>query len=477
MLDTYGWDTVFVVDLPLLNSLLTKETFRKASVTFSSSGDTEMDSSITWQNADAQVDQLYGSQVRVVFEIAQGTLTSPVTTVDLAGWAYGLTVNFALIRGAGAAQLSGPASGTSSSLDPWANVQITAPDGASEEAQELVYDGLVQYLTLPESLSDFMTLFSEMKFPSSAGADDPLGPKVARIAGAHRSDGSGIVACLARTRDNDVTGLPIQLSPTALAQDQRAAFLVSGDCFLSKFVLPALAGAYGSDPTTVETDFPIADGSSVGNTVPLTLNVPDRSGTLHKATIAVGNFRLECADVIKLTMRDMTISIDLGQMNVFVFKLQYSEEIGVKLVDDPKVPGRKVLLFTSLGDPNVTHDIEESIWLSLAEGVTQIILGIIEGLASRAVFTKVIGSGASRLVSYLISALVAFLISGISQTIAHTEDIVRAIEKGDFSGLPSFSLILNPALAAVSWGRSVVFDPASVALSGGLVCTLNVSHS
>lgn len=478
LLETYGWDTVFTIDLALLNSLLTQQSFRKALVAFSSSGDSAPDSSMEWRVAWAQVDQVYGSQVRVVFQIAEGTAKSPDISVDLAGWNYALTANFALIRGAGTATPGERAAGSSqASPDLWAIVQVAPPPDADEEAQELVNDGLVQFLTTYESLDDFLSLFSVMHFPAGAGAADPLASRVARIAGARRSDGTGIVACLARTRDDDVTGLPIQLSPYALSKSDRAAFLISGDCLLSKFVLPALASAYGTDLATVDTDFPVADGISVSNAVPLTLQVPDSSGGLHRATVAPGNFRLDCADVFNLTMRDMTIAIDLGQMNVFTVTLQYVEQIGVVLVDDPADPGRKVLLFTSLGVPIVTHDIEESVWLSLGEAATQIILGIIEGLCSRTLFTRLIGSGASRLVSYLITGLVTMAISGLGQTIAHTGDIAKAIEKGDFSGLPSFSLILNPALTTVSWGRSAAFSPASVTLCGGLICHLDVAQT
>ena len=469
--DTFGWDTVFAMRLPLFNATIgAAKPADENHFSFASSGQGPPDRDLSWTFGRWQVDDAYGAQFTLSNTLQSGTLKGGTPDRDLAGGVCKVTANMVLKGKSDSDAVKSPTADAATAGQPWATVDFEPQTDIGFDGQLLAQQGLDSWFATAEGSKAFDDIFAGLKINTSAtGKTSWIRPKNARLAGATLPDGSQAIGFLAMTASDSIIGASLELSPFAIpekadASDKvDAAFLISPTRLLAAMIAPALPYVFGTSPDSVETDFPVLDGCRIRNTVPLSFPVKASDGKIYVAAVAVDDMTVELAnDLLTITIQ-MSFGIDLGKLNLETINVRMVEQLKATLVSAPDDPDHRVLVLTQAADPIVQHDTEESLWALGGELLVGIVAAIAAGLILKFVPGGLVSRfGLSAIAGKIWAAVLAAVAIAIGMAISRIPDMIAEFETADLETLPNFSSLIDDALSAIEWPTPQRFSVDSV---------------
>lgn len=473
-LDTYGWNTAFVLRVKDANRLLAKPASPPKRYRSVADAQTAEWSFTPWMLAEAS-----GSQVAIATQFAEGRLQYGGKTVDLAGLACTITCEMALkpvTRG------RGDPSGTHK-LDPaqtvartWAEIDIRDDEGRlSFTDLTALLACLESWFRTAEALAEFDEHFAGLAVYTASAKDNPawIVPRAVGFAGAIMVDGSPAIGILARTDDLNIVGCSYQLSPYAIPDGAQASFVISTETFLKHMLKPALPHTFGGAPG----DYKIYDGNKIRNAAALELTFTTTDGRRFTGVIAPGKLDIVLSGPeLVLTIHDLAIPVDLGpKKKVETIHIVAVHRLRLTLTSPDGKPAHKVLSLEHAGNPVVNLSTEESTGLVIAKIGVELATLIVASVAGYFAGRGLAARGISGIASKLLSGLLFIIIQAIGAGVGKVPDLLREIELNSLRDVPAFSAFLYLSLRHQLWPNPLEYEVTSAAFRDGVQIGVQLS--
>ncbi|HEX5493224.1 MAG TPA: TULIP family P47-like protein, partial [Mycobacteriales bacterium] len=218
------------------------------------------------------------------------------------------------------------------------------------------------------------------------------------------------------------------ISPEAIPSGARSGFLISGERFLEKLIMPGLPSIF---PKATLDDFEITnDGTQIRNKKTLAMNDVDIAGISHTPTIAPNNCTVSL-DVTEVVFKLQQVHVEFSPgIDIYMYYTGYSS---IELVTQSD--GKKALNYLKSREPVVDHSVDVASWVVWTEVAASVAAAVVT-LGVGAWAKKVIESVALRAVATVITLLVTGLIANIG-------GILQAIAAGEKDKLPSVDLVMT----------------------------------
>lgn len=139
----------------------------------------------------------------------------------------------------------------------------------SETAKNIVLWLVAKYLVERASIISYV--FAQINYVKP-GTDTWLSPKQCTYAYVESQEGNGYLSILSVTTDRDMSGLPLLVDPSMMSENANAAYLISKNMILQNIIMPMLPSMYpGSRPDGfyMNSNHCIVNSGSLG-TLPVT---------------------------------------------------------------------------------------------------------------------------------------------------------------------------------------------------------------
>lgn len=494
--DTYGWDTVFAIDIDEVNrALATLPASRTYSVTLPI---IDGSAALDWAFGNWRItDTPGGNQVEVTLDFEPGSALTMKTSGDkvtrLDGWSC--SVLFAAHFDEIDPVTHGLKARTATGTD-WASVNVRLPAGLDPRDYFNETNSISALLRQWfDSASEAVALFDQEFATVNIGADLAardvyyLQPLVLGFAGAVMADGiTKALGILAMTRDSPpgkegadpekerkdadarARTASLQLSPYAIMPNAKAGFVVSSRVFLEHMMKPACASTYGVKPEAFEVHG--ADSRQLRNAATLSFK-QKLDGVDRAATISAGNLNLAFdGDKLRLTITAMHMETAWPG---FTLSVTLREAFMMSLV--PKADKDDTIFMLNnvdAIDPDIQTNITPGVQIATA------VVGTVLAVAGAALGVMTVKGPLVKHLSATAAKYVARIIAGAAGTlgavIAVTPQLIEAgLQAGDPKGIPGFQDALNVGLARISWpGRpDTKFVPVEGHFANAMVVTIN----
>ncbi|PIG95165.1 TULIP family P47-like protein [Gloeocapsopsis sp. IPPAS B-1203] len=456
---TLGWDTVFAVRLPDVNSALMKSD--KYPKTFEITVDPSENYSIQGTFGSWQVAR--GGDGKIVYlsiPIPTGTMTSGTKSYPLDGSQVYISVNLKYVP-----QKQGSNALKASDSDVEVDDLVVNPEARSEEDPAVVIQNLKFAQNPPSTfikslmigallewfnanLIQFAYVFSTVNLNERADQEQfqwlkPTYTSYGYSDGA--TDEKSYFGVLNMTDDRSPEGLENHLPPAAIPEEARASFSIAMERFLEKMVLPGLPKGF---PNASDTDFTLANNNTVIQNTRTVIADKIKVGLIWY-TPEIETFELQVVGN-EIQIHTITkVNISPG-IDTFVDNTSYQEIIVVNKPD-----GSQTLDFKQTRDPRTNHWVKTATWVT----VTEIIISV-AGTIALGVAGTVIKGIARTIVAVVIIALVA----GFA---AATPALIAAVAGGEAGEkLPSIDLLVLNSTAPIKWPGASEFKLTSAGLNG-----------
>ena len=247
-----------------------------------------------------------------------------------------------------------------------------------------------------------------------------------------------------------------QVSPNAIPPDNKSGFLISGENFLGKLVLP---GVYTLFDGAKASDFALSsDGTMITNVNKVKMNKvkgDDKDGgdggtyqpTCDPNTVQIS---ISGATEVKLELLKAVVEYSPGITIVMTYTMFSSLELGHN-------DKGAVIKYKKAGKPIVNHSVDVASWVTWSEVAASVAAAVITMGAGSAI-KKAIETAVLRVIAILITLLV-------TETIANISLILQALATGDENKLPSIDLMTINATDPITWPDSGDFDVKYAALN------------
>jgi hypothetical protein len=492
--ETYGWDTVFAIDISEVNRALAA---LQPSEAYTATSPVQGGSAtVNWAFRNWRItDTPGGNKIEVALDFAPGsTLIMPggeETALD--GWTCKIVfeAHFDEVDPVTQRLKARTAAG-----DDWASVSVELPAGLDPNDYFNEFSTIDQmvtqwFLTAPEAVTLFEQEFATVDIGEDLAARNVyyLQPLVLGFAGAVMADGiTRALGILAMTRDSapgeedadpeaerraaqaKARTATLQLSPYAILPNARAGYIVSARVFLEHMMKPALASTYGADP---KEGFEVhgAGTPQLRNKAKLSFKVKMKEDD-RAATIAARELNF-AFDGDRLRMVAAGLNIETGILG-FTLNGTLKEAFAMSLVPKPDAPEETIFMLSNVDIVEPQFEPVIAVGTKIAVGVIGLVISIAGAAFMVATFkgplaTKLTADNA-KLVARIIAASVA-----ISGAIAGFVPIIlEAIVHGDANKIPDFGKALNVGLRRISWpgNPETKFVPVEGHFANAMVVTI-----
>ncbi|MEW5685312.1 MAG: TULIP family P47-like protein [Pseudomonadota bacterium] len=469
--DLFGWDTVFALPLAAFNLTLASPAVpAPMQYSFAASGHGPADHDLAWSFGPWQVEDATGAQFTLTSQLLQASLTGATGACDLSGGLCRVTANLVMKATSDADPAEAPSPEAPAEGEPWAVVDLEAPQTADFASSLIAQQGLAAWFATQAASKAFDAIFAGLQVRTADRAQAAkLKVLASRLAGATLPDQSQAIAVLARTATDSVTGCPLELSPFALPPKAGAVFLISAERLLATMIAPALPHVFGSTPGDAASDFPVLDDCRIRNTTPLSFPVTTADGKIYQAAIAAEDLCVEVADDVIVITLQMSFGIQLGALPLETITIRTVERLKASLVSPPDDPDHLVLALAQATDPVAEYDTEESLWAIGGEALVTVVASIVAALILKFVPGGISARfGLSMISARIWAAVLAGVAEAIGSAISHLPDFMASVTTSDLKSLPAFSQLIDQALADIEWPTPQLFAVESVELAGCL---------
>jgi hypothetical protein len=503
--ETYGWDTVFAVDVDVVNAYLARLPASPEYIK-TAPGGAGGSRTLTWTFGNWSItDTPGGSKLEVKIPFHSGKLVQNGVETSLTSWSCKVTFPAHFDTTDTSARL---VARTKSGAN-WVE-SLFIVDTRTDVLVTTDEAGVVQAMMLewfvptskpgeppPPPPSDAITLFNRefltVDFGADAGAKgvEWLKPIWFGFAGGVMADGDtkalGILAmtadpdekdqakalAAAKARAADPKTL-VALSPYAIPEGATAGFLMSSHVVLRNLLIPGCQYAFNGDVG----DYQIREGNTVTNAAELSftqkMDGSDRDAYLEKGALTVEFFD----DKLNIKMSPMVVSSQFAGLKVDATVDQaYTAYLDTAGGDEPK----PVMLMTAYDLQPPSTSVHQGTGVAVSETLLPLAFlavttalaivtpkGLIKGAKTRfnlsdygaKIWSRVIVVGVGGLLT-IASSLYGWFALDLA---IHDHDI------------PDFSTTLNAGLGKITWpgNHTTVFHPTAVRFAKGLLVTVSV---
>lgn len=479
--DTFGWDTVFAMKLPVANLALAKLApspiyTRQMPLSNQATG------TLTWSlekweiigapgGSDMSISMAFGAASK--FEQVGGT--SPGSPkLDVAGFACDVTFE-AYFPEFSSKLTARTASGVS-----WAKVTFRHPPGFDASWALIIETILSDWFTNdPEAIELFSSEFMSLDMSDAIGQDHLkwLKPDQLGYAGGTLADGvTQAIGILALTVVGDGSqrrtippGARLQLSPYAIPAGASAGFQMSRELVMTNLFKPGVASAFSNDVNPDLTRFTLSeDGSTLTNNVALSykqaIEAVDRTCTIENGQLSarLGGNRLV------LNVSPLTVETSLPGLLV---DAQIVENLELSLKAIPGKADAKIFMLENVDAqaPVMNHHYTGTSVISMAViGALIAIVGLVLMVVS---FSGPLARKLTATSAKIISRVIAAAVAGAGLLISTILVIIQAAVPNNLDELPSIDPLLNMAIGRFNWptGTTVRFAATSGSFANGIL--------
>ena len=267
-MDTFGWDTVYVVNITKANAALAAHK-EQLIISFDTSGIDGLPVSAKGQFSGWEiVEGGSGTILHLKLLISEGDLEINITqpkSVDLAGVSLVVAVQLKLLPG----QISNTQElqfdiervgqeGQTPEPGMIVPVALQAHGKLDLAEQGLLQAALLDYIVANAQQISFVFATINLVPPQT---NSWLTPVRSAYAYANRIGGSGALAILSVTTNRDISQLPRQVDATALSLNYDATYVISSEMFLEHVMMPVLPSVFGNG--TTPSSFALRDNTIV----------------------------------------------------------------------------------------------------------------------------------------------------------------------------------------------------------------------
>jgi hypothetical protein len=483
-IDMYGWDTVFAIRLPDVNTAIAKyatenpgriptswaESMQFGSATISGAGPLQ-----NWRLVSGGD----GTTVRMAIDLPSGTVTLATggqTPVDYPFTQGVVTflVNLQFIPRAGAAQ--GPITNDLQVTNTISGVQVNF--NSPSQPDQVVTDAMPQLMQkwLLANLSAFEFVFASVNLNTIADHANwqwlmPTSTAYAyKQRGLYAEDQDCFLGVLCTTNGRSSTNLQAALDTAAVPDGARAGFVLGATAFLENVMWPRVAQAFDG---AAQTDFamsPNSDGTySLHNVNEVKMTIQNKDFTVPAnnfiVTIGAGDLVSQFIDI----KHNVSPGIDLY--------LNYKAKTSCTL--QAQSGGTQALVLEDDGDVEFSNRVETApgvevtkIVLGAILGVLMAVLGeaagskIVTSLIGRGVFSFTAESLPARLLTLLFSSIVSITTFSV---VFNVPDYISADQARKADDLPPFNPFVDAATNSIQWPSAGEAQLQTVMFNNGLV--------
>lgn len=493
--ETYGWDTVFAIDINEVNRALAA---LPASATYTATSPvTGGSATVTWAFGQWRItDTPGGNEIEVTLDFAAGSvLVMPGgKETKLDGWTCRVVfeAHFDEVDSVTHRLKAKTAAGGN-----WASVTVEPPAGVDPGdhfSEMTTIDAMVTrwFDAAPEAVELFDQEFASVNIGGDLAARNVyyLQPLVLGFAGAVMADGvTRALGILAMTRDSAPSNggaapeeerkaaearastATLQLSPYAIMPNAKAGFIVSARVFLEHMMAPACASTYNADATSFEL---------YGGGTPQLRNRNELAfqqkldGTDQAAKIAAEklHFAFEGAK-LRHTITSMNIR---AAWNASV-DVTLRESYALRLAPKPGAEDEVIFLLENVGEiaPEIKAIADPGyvIGAEIAAAfldVAAIALGVLT-VKGPLIENKKLSTTAAKYTARAIAAA-----TGIGGIGLHMSPLlVEWVLQAEPNKIPDFGVTLNVGLGRISWpaAQATRFVPVEGHFANGMVVTID----
>lgn len=464
--DTLGWDTVFAITLPNVNSALRQPAASPGNF------DAKLASNyaISGTFGDWQVTMGGdGQDVYLLVPVKSGTLNYLGTSYSMDGSVATVVINFDFLPGQPAVPpVPTSASGTehhmkaktrsqNPAIDPIASVvQFSFPEGNKSSGNTPVHRALFQGALTQwfiENLARFNHVFSTVNLAqkSDEASFQWLKPSLTSYAYADgTTPDNSILGVLTTTQRRTIGDLSHEIVPDAIPVGAQSGFLISSNLFLKESVLPGLphafknASAENFQLSNDGTEIVLAPGAVVD------MNTVTHDGTPYFPKLK--SFNLQVNDTEIVTNMKVAVNISPG-IDITIYLTTYQTLV---LVNKPD--GTQTLGYKNTRPMKHTYTKHVAAWVKITIAVVSLIVAIV------GVF---IAGPAAEIAEMIVIAIVVAIIVGI---ITGIEMIIEdVIAKGVANAMPAINPLIYAATDPIVWPTAASkFTLTSATLNGSI---------
>ncbi|TXK79845.1 TULIP family P47-like protein [Paenibacillus sp. N3.4] len=458
--DTLGWDTVYAIRVPdINNAIVAKKASPKTFTQTTTDPDLGIEVSIDGEFGDWAISRGGdGQNLHMKIPITKGTYTTPNKTYSLNNCNAVINIKLAYFPN----QIPQSVSEVGSKHDLKLKtdhtdeepivflVSFLFPHGADKPASDALLQGAFRDW-FNANIKKFEHIFSTVNINLHTEDIKWLKPTYTSYAYSDNPDpDESFFAVLCMTDGRSGKGLTHALSPSAIAPDSRASFLISRSLFLEKSMLPGVPTVFVDSSVD---NFQLINGKTeISNKDGVILKIkPIKYGAIYYTPYAE-SFNISVNEHEIITKIKARIVFSPG-IEAVVSTTTYQT---IELVNKPD--GTQTIGFKASRPTESMHTIETATWVI----VTTVIVGLIATVYASLV-GYVVGDLTIKLIvctiAIFVGVLITLLLSVVLQTIA----------KGVAESMPSINPVIQAATGPIVWPTAKTeFKLTSAQLNGAL---------
>jgi len=502
LIDTFGWDTVFGIKMPDVNTAIRKNASSPPSFTKSNSygGATATASGNfnIWQLTQGGS----GSTLFMSVPIPSGTLNFAGTDYPFVDAVATISVHLEFVPQAPLGAKGTPNALMVKTKQSFARdaVSITTRSSAGSRkgsaaaavlslqvkpvtVEDLTFTGVqpssivgpflrdLLELWFADNMDKFQHTFAVVDLDAIASLDAWTWMKPTSVLYAYvqpagtAPDDQCVFGVLCMTGNRSTTGLSQQIDANIIPAGARAGFLISAERYMDQVLAPGLSQAFNGAKVA---DFALVPGTAqLTNVNAVTMN--QLNG--YTPQVAAKDFTVEIkAGELQISLKKAHVPISAG-IDLY---LNYTIHAGAKLID--QASGQKALQLYDTQDVEYDHEVQVASWVTITEVVAGIIAGIVltavGSVAGRAASRALVAAGrvaedsfCAKFVKWLISVVIGGVIGGL---VASISTIIEANAEANAEALPPFDPFAKEAVSTTQWpgaGSNTVLQ--TVSFNGG----------